>query len=171
MPLAIRLSAVAPWVDRRFAAWRFLSLAFASTFMLMIAMHAKDYYVVPIYPVLFAAGGIAWERRLATHKAVAADRVFAFPILETALLATTAFVLPLAIPVLSPQTWIAYTHATHLDRINAGQPRLTVGAVNVRSGKMHYFDSRDMTITFKHVLASGALPRSTQASIAESVSN
>src|SRR4029077_13727174 len=24
--------AVAPWVDRRFAAWRFLSLAFASTF-------------------------------------------------------------------------------------------------------------------------------------------
>src|SRR5215469_14262128 len=29
-------------------------------------------------------------------------------------------------------------------RINAKQPRLTVGAVNVRSGKMHYFDSRDM---------------------------
>jgi NTE family protein len=43
-------------------------------------------------------------------------------------------------------------------RINSGQPRLTVGAVNVRSGKMHYFDSRDMAITLKHVLASGALP-------------
>jgi NTE family protein len=45
-----------------------------------------------------------------------------------------------------------------LDRINAGQPRLTVGAVNVRSGKMHYFDSRSMAITIQHVLASGALP-------------
>jgi NTE family protein len=35
---------------------------------------------------------------------------------------------------------------------------LTVGAVNVRSGKMHYFDSRDMPLTLEHVLASGALP-------------
>lgn len=43
-------------------------------------------------------------------------------------------------------------------RMNTKQPRLTVGAVNVRSGKMHYFDSRDMTLTLKHVLASGALP-------------
>jgi NTE family protein len=43
-------------------------------------------------------------------------------------------------------------------RINSGQPRLTVGAVNVRSGKMHYFDSRAMPITLPHVLASGALP-------------
>jgi NTE family protein len=45
-----------------------------------------------------------------------------------------------------------------LSRINARQPRLTVGAVNVRSGRMHYFDSRDMPLTLKHVLASGALP-------------
>lgn len=44
------------------------------------------------------------------------------------------------------------------DLINAGQPRLTVGAVNVRSGKMHYFDSRNALVTLKHVLASGALP-------------
>ncbi len=43
-------------------------------------------------------------------------------------------------------------------RLNAKQPRLTVGAVNVRSGQMHYFDSRDMPLTLKHVLASGALP-------------
>jgi NTE family protein len=45
-----------------------------------------------------------------------------------------------------------------LTRINSGEPRLTVGAVNVRSGKMHYFDSREMPLTLKHVLASGALP-------------
>jgi NTE family protein len=45
-----------------------------------------------------------------------------------------------------------------LNRINSGKPRLTVGAVNVRSGKLHYFDSREMPLTLKHVLASGALP-------------
>jgi NTE family protein len=43
-------------------------------------------------------------------------------------------------------------------RINAREIRLTVGAVNVRTGKMHYFDSRDVPITLDHVLASGALP-------------
>lgn len=43
-------------------------------------------------------------------------------------------------------------------RINSAQPRLTVGAVNVRSGKMHYFDSRVMPVTLNHILASGALP-------------
>jgi NTE family protein len=52
------------------------------------------------------------------------------------------------------------TLENHIDfaRINARQPRLTVGAVNVRSGKMHYFDSRDMPLALNHVLASGALP-------------
>jgi NTE family protein len=43
-------------------------------------------------------------------------------------------------------------------RMNAKAPRLTVGAVNVRSGRMTYFDSREMPLTLKHVLASGALP-------------
>ncbi len=50
------------------------------------------------------------------------------------------------------------SEVVNFGRINSGQPRLTVGAVNVRSGKMHYFDSRDIAITLKHILASGALP-------------
>lgn len=36
--------------------------------------------------------------------------------------------------------------------------RLTLGAVNARSGQMRYFDSREDTLTLDHVLASGALP-------------
>lgn len=43
-------------------------------------------------------------------------------------------------------------------RINAGGPRLTVGAAHVRTSRMHYFDSRDTEIGIKHVMASGALP-------------
>ena len=35
------------------------------------------------------------------------------------------------------------------NRLNGKHPRLTVGAVNVRSGKMHYFDSRNMPITLR----------------------
>jgi NTE family protein len=43
-------------------------------------------------------------------------------------------------------------------RLNARAPRLTVGAVNIRSGEMRYFDSRDEALELQHVLASGALP-------------
>lgn len=44
------------------------------------------------------------------------------------------------------------------DVLNSGQPRLTVGAVNVRSGAMRYFDSRTETLGIDHIRASGALP-------------
>jgi len=47
---------------------------------------------------------------------------------------------------------------TDFDYINSGQGRLTLGAVNVRSGEMHYFDNRDQSLCVEHVMASGALP-------------
>jgi NTE family protein len=37
-------------------------------------------------------------------------------------------------------------------------PRLTVGAVNARTGTMRYFDSRHEALGIDHLLASGALP-------------
>ena len=43
-------------------------------------------------------------------------------------------------------------------RINQGGPRLTVGAANVRTSVMRYFDSRAMPICLDHIMASGALP-------------
>jgi NTE family protein len=42
--------------------------------------------------------------------------------------------------------------------INSKLVRLTLGAVNVRSGEMSYFDNRDMALDVRHVMASGALP-------------
>ena len=42
--------------------------------------------------------------------------------------------------------------------INARSPRLTVGAANVRTSMMHYFDSRQSEIGVRHIMASGALP-------------
>jgi NTE family protein len=36
--------------------------------------------------------------------------------------------------------------------------RMTVGAVNVCSGQMRYFDTRNEPLTIEHVMASGALP-------------
>ena len=44
------------------------------------------------------------------------------------------------------------------ERINAGTTRLSVGAVNVRTGNFVYFDTTTHTIGPHHVMASGALP-------------
>jgi NTE family protein len=44
------------------------------------------------------------------------------------------------------------------DRINAGGTRLSVGAVNIRTGNLVYFDTTTHRIAPAHVLASGSLP-------------
>lgn len=44
------------------------------------------------------------------------------------------------------------------DLINAGQVRLSLGAVNVRTGNFEYFDSSKQRIDARHIMASGALP-------------
>jgi NTE family protein len=52
------------------------------------------------------------------------------------------------------------TLRAHVDfgRVNGLAPRLTVGAVNARTGVMRYFDSREEALGVDHVMASGALP-------------
>ena len=44
------------------------------------------------------------------------------------------------------------------DRINAGEMRFSVGAVNVGTGNFVYFDNSTHKIRPEHVMASGALP-------------
>ncbi len=51
---------------------------------------------------------------------------------------------------LSELTDFAYLNARHV--------RLTVGAVKVSTGEMHYFDNREAPIAVEHIMASGALP-------------
>jgi NTE family protein len=44
------------------------------------------------------------------------------------------------------------------DRINDGDTRVSVGAVNVRTGNLVYFDNTKMRLEPEHFMASGALP-------------
>jgi NTE family protein len=44
------------------------------------------------------------------------------------------------------------------DRVNSGETRLSVGAVNVRNGNFVYFDTTTHIIGPDHVMASGSLP-------------
>jgi len=50
------------------------------------------------------------------------------------------------------------TELIDFDQINNGPTRLTVGASNVETSEMTYFDSRDVPLDLRHIVASGALP-------------
>jgi predicted acylesterase/phospholipase RssA len=56
--------------------------------------------------------------------------------------------------------WLRSTLERFVDfeRINSGEMRLSVGAVNVRSGNFVYFDTTTHAIAPEHVMASGSLP-------------
>jgi len=117
------------WLLRNPGAKTFRWLAYTYFLFLaaMMALHAKDYYVVPIYPVLFAAGAIAWEQRFANRRTVKAGRALAFPVYEATLTLAGLFVLPLAIPVMTPSTWLAYTKATHLYKLSGNTENASSG--------------------------------------------
>jgi hypothetical protein len=107
--------------------YRWLGLTFVIFFFIMMALHAKDYYLSPIYPILFAAGGIAWEKRFSDRRRVAANSAYPFPIFETILIIGAIVILPLSLPLMPPAQWLAYTKATHLDRFNGNSETFSSG--------------------------------------------
>jgi NTE family protein len=44
------------------------------------------------------------------------------------------------------------------ERLNSGELPLAVGAVNLRTGNLTYFDTRKQRLDVRHIMASGALP-------------
>ena len=87
---------------RKARAWRFVAFTYLLLLAMMMAMHAKDYYVAPIYPVLFAAGAAAFGQL--TRRSWP-------PILYTVVL---AFLLcrataPIMLTILPPDKYVAYT--------------------------------------------------------------
>jgi len=85
--------------------WRLLGLTFVVFFTIMEIMHAKDYYLFPIYPMLLAAGAVAIANWLAQRTIWLTTGVVAIVLLGT------LPALPLATWMLSPTDYIAYEKA------------------------------------------------------------
>ncbi|HLI96277.1 MAG TPA: glycosyltransferase family 39 protein [Candidatus Baltobacteraceae bacterium] len=95
---------------------RFVAIAYAVLLILAIWLEAKGYYVVGIYAVLLSAGSVTAERVLTTNSQRAiATAVF--------LVFTLPFV-PLSLPILPIQTFIAYSQALHLTGRNGAPARV-----------------------------------------------
>jgi hypothetical protein len=79
----------------------------------MMALHGKDYYLAPIYPLLFAGGGVAIESWLDRARATHGRLWPRFAIVTIVLLTGVVFGL-LALPVLSPENYMRYSDALHV---------------------------------------------------------
>ena len=51
----------------RAKSYRWMGIAYLIFLAIMMKLHGKDYYLAPIYPMLFAAGGVFWESTIATY--------------------------------------------------------------------------------------------------------
>jgi hypothetical protein len=93
----------------------------------MMALHANDYYLAPVYPLLFAAGGVAWDQCLAAGWA----RRIAIPVYACAILAYGIVGILIVQPVLTPPEYVHYIAHTSLKprefnaSAHAPQPELT----------------------------------------------
>ena len=87
--------------------YRFLGVTYLLFLAIMMALKAKDYYLAPIYPMLFAAGGVFWEkfgdsrRRLRWVTLLVAAAVIILGIIA----------LPLTVPILPVDKIVPYEEA------------------------------------------------------------
>jgi hypothetical protein len=93
---------------------RVLGYTFVITSAIIMALDPRIYYLFPAFPLLMAGGAVLWESILTAPRWTWLR--IAYPALISAMATAIA---PLAIPVLSPEVYIRYTEAIHLQ-----QPRI-----------------------------------------------
>ena len=89
---------------RRFRA---VGISYIVLFAMFILLKAKSYYLAPIYPMLLAAGGAAieaWTARFANRRIQLVSR----SLITGAVTVFGAVLMPMALPVLSPQRQVEY---------------------------------------------------------------
>jgi hypothetical protein len=86
--------------------FRVLGYGFITVLGLMMALRGKFYYVAPVYPVVFAAGAVTFERLSANGR-----WRWLRPAYAVLLLAVGALIAPTIIPILPVRTFVAYSKA------------------------------------------------------------
>ncbi|MCO5332455.1 MAG: glycosyltransferase family 39 protein [Pyrinomonadaceae bacterium] len=116
--------------DRDGKRFRTIGILYLVTLVLMIVLKAKNYYLVPVYPVLFAAGGVLWESAASRFR-FGKTAIVGYAVLVFAVAALFA---PIAVPLLPPEAFIAYQAS-----LGIAPPKTEVG----HSGPMpQYFGDR-----------------------------
>lgn len=100
--------------------YRLLGIAYLVVLLLMIALKGKNYYLLPVYPMLFA-GGAVWCERLLAESCRASWLKIVYPAL---LFVAGAVFAPMAVPILPVETYLRYQQALGFE-----PPKTEVGHV------------------------------------------
>ena len=84
-------------------------MAYLATLAVFIFLHGKNYYVAPIYPMLLAAGGVAFERLFVQRW------TWLKPAAAVVMLAVAAIFAPTVFPILAPEKLVAYMRLIHFE--------------------------------------------------------
>jgi hypothetical protein len=91
-------------VGRRTKSWRVLGITYVVFLGIMMALKGKDYYLAPIYPMLFAAGGVFWETVTEARSGWRWVRVA----LPAVVIAIGLIAVPLVVPILPVEKIVPY---------------------------------------------------------------
>ncbi|MGC2791282.1 MAG: glycosyltransferase, partial [Candidatus Sulfotelmatobacter sp.] len=94
--------------------YRVLGATYLAFLAIMMALHGKNYYLSPIYPLLFAAGGVFWQKLIAAHSRLGWVKA----VLPRVLVIAGVIAFPLVLPILPPDKIVPYMHA-----LGVGMPR------------------------------------------------
>ena len=103
------------WLGGLFYLWfhpgakhfRFLAYTYVVFLAVMMALHGKDYYLAPIYPMLISAGAVLWEKVIQSYAPI---RWFRYAI-PAVIMAVGILAAPLAMPILPPERIPGYMNA------------------------------------------------------------
>jgi len=87
--------------------FRILGFTYLAFLAVMMALRGKDYYLAPIYPMLFAAGAVLWEKLSESRPGLRWLR----RAVPATVIISGIFAAPYALPILSPDGFIAYREA------------------------------------------------------------
>ncbi len=116
MPLTLPAWAAGLWhyFTRAGRPFRVLGWTYLVVVVVVMVFDPRVYYAGPVYPMLFAAGGVVFESWLAKPRLQWIKSAYA-----AALVIVGAMFAPFAIPVLPVEMYLRYTRALHLE-----QPRI-----------------------------------------------
>lgn len=95
------------WVKLRL--YRVLGWSYVVSYATFFVLHGKNYYLTPIYPMLLAAGAVAFEFWLDRPESAKPRLQWLKPAVAITLLASGIHLAPIVIPVFSPEHFLAYT--------------------------------------------------------------
>ena len=87
----------------RLRPYRLLGWCYLVCFTAFFVLHGKNYYLAPVYPMLLAAGAVVIETGIDRPR-----RTWLKPVIVVLLLASGAHLLPVVVPVLPPDRFLAY---------------------------------------------------------------